>query len=77
MSTEEGREMAERFGVKFVETSAKDCKNVEEAFFTMSREIKNIVVVTEPKKRLGTNDGKRITAKDTKKIGKQKKGTCC
>ena len=50
VSTEEGKELAEHYNVRFLETSAKDCKNVEEAFFMMTREIKSRVAITQPKR---------------------------
>lgn len=50
VSTEEGRELAEHYNVRFLETSAKDCKNVEEAFTMMTREIKSRVAITQPKR---------------------------
>ena len=43
---EEGKETAEHYNVRFLETSAKDCKNVEEAFTMMTREIKSIVAIS-------------------------------
>ena len=48
VSFEEGQEMANHYGVRFLETSAKECKNVETAFTTMTREIKNNVAQTAP-----------------------------
>lgn len=50
VSTDEGKELAEHYNVKFLETSAKDCKNVEEAFVMMTREIKSRVAIAQPKK---------------------------
>ena len=50
VSTDEGKELAEHYNVRFLETSAKDCKNVEEAFIMMTREIKSRVAITQPKK---------------------------
>ena len=38
VSTREGEEMAKRFQCPYVETSAKDCLNVEKAFFDCVRE---------------------------------------
>ena len=38
-------EMAEHYGVRFLETSAKVSNNVEQAFTLMTREIKNRVAV--------------------------------
>ncbi len=37
ISKEEGRVLADKLGVKFLETSAKANINVEEAFFTLAR----------------------------------------
>ena len=51
VSTEEGAELAEHYCVRFLETSAKDSKNVEQAFTLMTREIKNRVAVSQPKRQ--------------------------
>jgi Ras-related protein Rab-8A len=40
VSEDQGRELAEELGVKFIETSAKVNEGVEEAFFTLARDIK-------------------------------------
>jgi Ras-related protein Rab-8A len=40
ITEEEGRELAEELGVKFMETSAKINEGVEEAFFTLARCVK-------------------------------------
>ena len=37
VTEEEGRELAQELGVKFIETSAKINEGVEEAFFTLAR----------------------------------------
>lgn len=44
---EEGRELASKYNIQFLETSAKNSTNVIEAFQTLSKEIKGKVV---PKK---------------------------
>ena len=36
---EQGQEFAAQYGMKFIETSAKESKNVQEAFVTMTKEI--------------------------------------
>ena len=51
VSFEEGQEMANHYGVRFLETSAKECRNVETAFQTMTREIKNNVAQTQPARK--------------------------
>lgn len=40
MSKERGEELAIEYGIKFMETSAKASVNVEEAFFTLAKDIK-------------------------------------
>lgn len=39
VSTEQGSNLAEEFGIMFLETSAKDNSNIEELFLAMSREM--------------------------------------
>ena len=51
VTTEEGQELADHYCVRFLETSAKDSKNVEQAFTLMTREIKNRVAVSQPKRQ--------------------------
>ena len=40
VSTEQGQALADKFGIRFFETSAKNSINVEEAFFAVARDIK-------------------------------------
>ena len=70
VSTDEGKEQAEHYNVRFLETSAKDCKNVEEAFTIMTREIKSRVAITQPKRAVQENTTTRINKGNaqTKKI---------
>jgi GTPase SAR1 family protein len=39
VSYEQGKEFADTYGMKFIETSAKTNNNVQEAFYTMTKEI--------------------------------------
>jgi hypothetical protein len=39
--------MADHYNVRFIETSARDSKNVEQAFITMAREIKERVSISK------------------------------
>lgn len=41
VSKERGEQLAIEYGIKFMETSAKSAINVEEAFFTLARDIKS------------------------------------
>lgn len=40
VTKERGEQLAVEYGIKFLETSAKNSINVEEAFFTLARDIK-------------------------------------
>ena len=44
----EGKELADSLGITFLETSAKSSSNVEEAFLTMSKQIKTRMVREHP-----------------------------
>lgn len=57
VSFEEGQELADHYCVRFLETSAKDSKNVEQAFTLMTREIKNRVAVAPKQKADGPKTG--------------------
>jgi Ras-related protein Rab-8A len=39
VTLEQGRQLADELGLRFVETSAKDNEGVEEAFFTLARSV--------------------------------------
>ena len=74
---DEGKELADRLGIKFLETSAKNSHNVEQAFTLMAAEIKARVatgtgkasgVSTKPK-------GERLAS--SKPLEGTKKKACC
>jgi Ras-related protein Rab-8A len=44
ITKEQGQLLADEFGIKFLETSAKANTNVEEAFFTLARDIKKRLI---------------------------------
>lgn len=58
VSTDEGKEMAEKMGVQFLETSAKNSVNIESAFMAMAKEIKENV------QKAGDEDIKKPDARD-------------
>ena len=43
---EQAKEFADGLGIPFLETSAKDATNVEQAFMTMASEIKQRMIVS-------------------------------
>lgn len=77
VSKEQGEEMAEHYGIRFLETSAKVSNNVEQAFTLMTREIKNRVAkpdgVTKPKPGPGPTP---LVVPSGPSIKKEKKGCC-
>ncbi len=84
---EEGKDLAAHYNVKFIETSAKNSKNVVEAFQTLTKEIKARVLpkksTTTPHTRIPSPLDTVVPASGPKKLssakGKQisKQGGCC
>jgi len=58
ISKEQGQALADEFGIRFLETSAKANINVEEAFFTLARDIKKRLIDTHTHEQ--HNQNKRI-----------------
>ena len=73
---QEGKELADHFNVRFLETSAKESLNVEDAFTLMTREIKAKVQTTKPQ-RAAHEGSTKISKGSAKKLQGQKKGGCC
>jgi len=72
---EEGKAYADQLGIKFIETSAKNSVNVDNAFFTMANEIKSRVQKVEtptpnPDHREAKKLGAGVAVKNTS-------GGCC
>lgn len=69
------KEFADGLGIPFLETSAKNSTNVEQAFLTMAREIKNRMGASTPAP--GTKPG--ITGSNVSLESKKPKssGGCC
>ena len=69
---EQGQEFAAQYGMKFIETSAKESKNVQEAFATMTKEI---ISQSNDKKIVKKEDNVVIT--DKSRGQNIKTGGCC
>ena len=72
ITTKEGTDFANSYGMKFFETSAKNDINVSEAFQMLARQL--IEINTENKKAPANQD-KKITVSSAKSL-KTKKGCC-
>lgn len=77
VSFEEGQELADHYCVRFLETSAKDSKNVEQAFTLMTREIKNRVAVSQPKKAADSGSATVRVGGGQQVKPEKEKGSCC
>ncbi len=84
VSTQEGQEYADSLGFKFLETSAKESVNVDQAFITMTKEIKKRAKVIDDSDQQPSSQSYNAPQKrtlQTKKISdgtsKKKKGGCC
>mmetsp|Transcript_5151 Transcript_5151/g.5903 ORF Transcript_5151/g.5903 Transcript_5151/m.5903 type:complete len:206 (-) Transcript_5151:41-658(-) len=75
VTTDEGKELADQYNIRFMETSAKESANVEEAFTLMTKEIKSRVVHTDQRKP--TQTGKKLSAPKNKKLEKKSGSSCC
>ncbi|NXC72727.1 RAB8A protein, partial [Anhinga anhinga] len=68
VSREQGEKLAASFGIKFMETSAKANINIEDAFFTLARDIKaKMDKKLEGNSPQGSNQGVKITPDQQKK----------
>ena len=70
----EGKEFADTYGLKFIETSAKKNRNVNEAFETLGREI---MASNSDKKLSKTKQNKTISVSSAQDLNVSKKGGCC
>ena len=75
---EEGKALADSYGLKFFETSAKDDMGVNDAFYTIAREIKEKIQAKEPTPETGGNRNINIGGNQNKDGGKTgNKEKCC
>lgn len=78
MTNQQARELAEELGVPYLETSAKSSINVDEAFFTLAREIKKRLIDTAaPSASSPTSASGSSGAVNVGQQGNQEKGGCC
>ena len=70
----QGKEFADTYGLKFIETSAKKNINVNEAFETLGREL---MQASEDKKITKQKQNKKISVGKSQDLNVEKKGGCC
>ncbi|RIA92777.1 rab GTPase [Glomus cerebriforme] len=75
ITKEQGQALADEFGIKFLETSAKANINVEEAFFTLARDIKKRLIDTHAQEQQNTQN-KRLEL-DSKNNKSNSGSSCC
>ncbi|KAI9187855.1 GTP-binding protein [Blastocladiella emersonii ATCC 22665] len=73
ISKEQGQELADEFGVKFIETSAKSNIGVEEAFFSLAKDIKKRLIDTQGP----ADDDKKIDITGGGAKPAAASGSCC
>ena len=74
ISYNQGKEFADMYGLKFIETSAKKNMNVSEAFETLGREIMESNVEYKQSKQ---KDNKKISISSAQDLNMKKKEGCC
>jgi len=74
IDTTRGKNLADEIGIKFLETSAKNSINVEEAFLTLARDIKSRLIDTATDQ---PNPPGIIPIKGTNEQGQKPKKICC
>ena len=70
----QGKEFADTYGLKFIETSAKKNLNVSEAFETLGRELMNAGAEKKIEKQ---KENKKISVAKAQDLTTQKKNGCC
>jgi GTPase KRas protein len=68
VSTQEGHALARELGCEFVEASAKNCINVEKAFYDVVRQLRRQRVQNNIRAMQGTGKGTRIGTGDANPI---------
>ena len=70
----QGKEFADTYGLKYIETSAKKNLNVNEAFETLGREL---MQASDEKKITKQKQNKKITVAKAQDLNVEKKNGCC
>ena len=72
------KDFADQLGIPFLETSAKNATNVEQAFLTMAKQIKDRMGSSNVSGQAGTGGDKvKLSAGAGQKVGDDAGGKCC
>ena len=74
ISYNQGKEFADTYGLKYIETSAKKNMNVKEAFETLGRELMSLNI---DKKASNQKQNKKISVSKAQDLNLEKQGGCC
>ena len=74
ISYNQGKEFADTYGLKYIETSAKKNMNVKEAFETLGRELMSMNI---DKKTSNQKQNKKISVSKAQDLNLEKQGGCC
>jgi len=74
ISYNQGKEFADTYGLKYIETSAKKNKNVKEAFETLGRDL---MAMNIDKKISNQKQNKKISVSKAQDLNIEKQGGCC
>ena len=69
----QGKEFADSYGLKYIETSAKKNLNVNEAFETLGREL----MQASDDKKIGKSKDKKISVTKAEDLNQEQKRGCC
>lgn len=74
ITEQQGQELADELGLRYLETSAKTNINVEEAFFALARDIKARLIDSAPAGGAGAGGASAVKVGGGAEAGK---GGCC
>ncbi|KAI9635105.1 Rab/GTPase [Dioszegia hungarica] len=77
VTLEQGKQLADEFGLRFLETSAKANEGVEEAFFVLARDIKTRLIDSQPEAAAPTTLGADKRSADLNKKAQDQQTGCC
>lgn len=76
VSTQQGKELAETYGMQFIETSAKSNTNVSEAFELLGKEVMKLSL-NDKEKNYSNPNRNRLNLNKAEEIQYKKQGGCC